>query len=163
MTAMRTLSILLALVIVAGAGCARAARDTTGFTHRESITVNADFMETWETTRSLLRELNFDIYTRDKRGIFVAFTDESRYWLVPNRTQHTIILEELSPASTRVTVETVNQVYGVTLLTYPDWHDRPARDPEEAVSLLQALQERFDGPAPEPEAEDEMARLGGAI
>ena len=157
MTPTRTVTILLALVIVAASGCARAARDTTGFTHRESVTVNAEFMETWEATRTLLREMDFDIYTRDKRGIFVAFTGETRYWFVPNRTQHTVTLEEVSPASTRVTVDTVNQVYGVTPLTYPDWHDRPARDPEEGTLLLQALQERLEG-AP-PEADDEMAAL----
>ena len=31
------------------------------------------------------------------------------------------------------------QVYGVTLLTYPDWHDRKAANNNEAVAILESL------------------------
>jgi len=44
------------LVAVAGGGCARAALDTAGFEKVDSITVNAEFMETWQAAKQVLRE-----------------------------------------------------------------------------------------------------------
>lgn len=144
------LALVLAFVASA-AGCASAARDTSGFALVDEATVSAPFEEAWQLTKTVLRENEYDIYTRDSRGYFVAFSDESRGWtLVPKRTKLTISLEEVSASATRVTVETVDQVYGVTLLTYPDWHDRKAHDNDSAVDLLEGLQAKVSGTAPSP-------------
>jgi hypothetical protein len=64
-----------------------------------------------------------------------------RHLLVaPRRTQYTITIESLSDQSTRVTVESVRQVYGVTMFTYPGWHDRKTTDSTEAVAILEAIE-----------------------
>jgi hypothetical protein len=122
-------------------GCARAAKDTTGFTMEDSITVAKPLDETWQDTKAVLREMEMDIYTRDKRGEFVAFTPMKRQLYVgtPHRTKLTIVLKEATANSTTVSIETVAQVYGVTLLTYPDWHDRKAANNNEAVAILESL------------------------
>ncbi len=143
--------VVLACVAVVAAGCARAPRDTTGFTISETVTVDAGFDEAWLATRDALRDMGFDIYTRDKRGLFIAFSEPGRQWLVPHRTQHTVVLEPVDPARTSVEVDTINQVYGVTPLTYPDWHDRPADDNAEALQFLERLHARLGlGAPPEP-------------
>jgi len=122
-------------------GCARAAKDTTGFTMEDSITVAKPLDETWQDTKAVLRELQLDIYTRDKRGEFVAFTPMKRQLYVgtPHRTKLTITLKQATANSTTVNIETVAQVYGVTLLTYPDWHDRKAANNNEAVAIIEQL------------------------
>jgi len=134
-------SIVIAAMVFVLPGCARAAKDTTGFTMQDSITVAKPLEETWQDTKTVLRELEMDIYTRDKRGEFVAFTPMKRQLYVgtPNRTKLTIVLEEATANSTTVSIETVAQVYGVTLLTYPDWHDRKAANNNEAVAIIEAL------------------------
>lgn len=123
------------------AGCARAARDSRGFAMEDTITINKPLAEAWQDTKTVLREMELDIYTRDKRGEFVAYTPMKRtlYVLTPQRTQFTIILEAASANSTTVTIQTVDQVYGVTPLTYPDWHDRKTADNSQAVAILEAL------------------------
>ena len=131
------------VVLVAGAGCARAARDTTGFALNDSALVEAPFEETWQATKAVLREMDLEIYTRDKRGRFVAFTDMTRRTLfVPHRVKYTIVLEEESPETTNVMIESIKQVYGVTLLTYPDWHDRKTEDNSVALEILERLKAR---------------------
>ncbi|NUM52530.1 MAG: hypothetical protein HUU46_02695 [Candidatus Hydrogenedentes bacterium] len=122
-------------------GCARAAKDTTGFTMEDSITVAKPMDEAWQATKAVLRELEMDIYTRDKRGEFVAFTPMKRQLYVgtPHRTKLTITLTEATANSTTVNIQTVAQVYGVTLLTYPDWHDRKAPHNNEAVAIIESL------------------------
>ncbi|MFO7974369.1 MAG: hypothetical protein R6V12_07035 [Candidatus Hydrogenedentota bacterium] len=130
-------------VVVSIAGCARAARDTTGFAIHDSAIVEAPFQETWQATKAVLREMDLEIYTRDKRGRFVAFTGMTRRRLfVPNRIKYTIILEEESPETTQVMIESMKQVYGVTLLTYPDWHDRKTKDNSVALEILERLKTR---------------------
>ena len=132
---------VLLLITAALPGCARAARDTSGFTMEDSITVGKPLADTWQDTKAVLREMEMDIYTRDKRGEFVAFTPMKRQLYVgtPHRTKITISLKQASANSTTVTIQTVAQVYGVTLLTYPDWHDRKAPDNKEAVAIMEAL------------------------
>lgn len=152
MTRHSILTTIILALLAAGvlAGCARAARDTAGFAMTDSATMEAGFMETWEAMRTELREMGFDLYTRDKRGLFVAYTDERRdFFVVPRRTQHTFVLEE-EPAGTRVTAETIGQVYGVTLLTYPGWHDRPATDNEAVLEAMERVQARLGGEPIEP-------------
>lgn len=136
-------SVLLAAISVGG--CASTARDTTGYKLTDSATVNAGMMETWQTTKAVLREMELDIYTRDKRGVFVAYEDMDKRWLIfrPKRTQLTISLERVAAETTKVNIETVRQVYGSTLMTYPDWHDRQAKDDEAARHILEAVQQRL--------------------
>ncbi len=140
--------LLMATVLI---GCARTARNTEGFAINDSATVNAPFMDTWQTAKEVLREKGYDIYTRDKRGVFVAFTRMKRsVLLVPKRTKYTIVLQAASDSSTEVTIESIKQVFGVTLLTYPGWHDRPATDHTAAQQILEAIQAKVAGAAPAP-------------
>ncbi len=135
-------------------GCARAARDTTGFALTDSAIVNAPIQETWVATREALQGQDYEIYTRDKRGRFVAYSNMHRHlFLVPTRNEFTITLEEETPSTTRVTIQTLRQVYGTTLLTYPDWHSRQAKDHSDALSILEAIQTQVNGtPAAPAEA-----------
>ncbi len=137
--------IVLLVAVVAGLGCARAARDTRGFAILDEVTLNAPFDEAWQTTKAVLREMELDLYTRDKRGTFVAFSGMERRYLVltPHRTQIEVNLESLTADTTRMTIETMDQVYGVTLLTHPDWHDRKTEDNALALEIIAAVQERL--------------------
>lgn len=142
-------SLLMAAVVLGG--CARAARDTTGFAVVNKATVNAPLKETWQAAKAVLREKELDLYTRDKRGVLVAYTNMHRSLLVPNRVQYTLTLQETSGTTTDITVETVRQVYGVTLLTYPGWHDRKTTDDSAAQEILSAVKSKLgatDSPAP---------------
>ena len=70
-------------------------------------------------------------------------------FLVPNRQEYTITLEA-EGSSTKVTIQTLKQVYGVTLLTYPDWHARKTTDDAQAKSLLADIQARATGQETQP-------------
>jgi len=146
-------SILLAVAFLP-LGCAHAPKDTTGFAVTQEIVVAAPFGDTWQAVKDILREKELDIYTRDKRGHFVAFTPEKRRYLQPNRFQYTFDIEALSENETRVALDTRKQRYGVTLLTYPGWHDRKTEAAPESQALLDAIQARAGNPmaAPAPEA-----------
>lgn len=136
------LIVSLMLTAVAGGGCARASLDTAGFEKVDSVTVNAEFMETWQAAKQVLREMELDIYTRDTRGRFVAHSDITRRFHVfaPHRTQYTITLERIASETTKVSIETLDQEYGVMLMTYPGWHDRETTDTEFAQSIIQAIE-----------------------
>ena len=137
-----TNGILASLLILALApcvnGCARAARNTEGFAMVDTAVVDAPFTETWQAVKGVLRENKYDVYTRDKRGLFVAYSGTTGRRFVHHRTQYTITLESVSTNSTRMTIETLKQVYGVTLMTYPGWHDRKTSDNSQALALLEA-------------------------
>lgn len=139
MRSSKPLAISLLFMLMLDAGCARAARDTSGFAVIDTIDVNAPTEQVWLATRDTLREMDFDIYTRDKKGLFVAYAGEKRRWMVPYRTKHTLVIEPLTAISTRITAETVDQVYGVTLLTHPGWHDRKTTDNSRTLEVLQAV------------------------
>lgn len=132
----------LGLAMLGLGGCARAARDTTGFALENTITVDASFKDAWQMVKGVLREQQLDIYTRDKRGTFVAFSKPRKFlgFEQQHRVKYTIELAPISEDETRVYIETVRQVYGVTLLTYPDWHDRKTKDNKGAMKILQALE-----------------------
>lgn len=136
--------VLALLVPMLTTGCARAKLETAGFAITDTITVNKPLDDTWQDAKAVLREMELDIYTRDKRGEFVAYTPMKRrfYVFTPHRTQLSITMESLTSNSTAVTIETVDQVYGVTPLTYPDWHDRKTSDNEEALTILESLRTR---------------------
>jgi hypothetical protein len=146
---MRVFSVICACVLLAAAvsGCATAKRDTTGFAMRDSVTVDQPFTEAWQTTKRVLRDSDLFLYTRDKRGTLVAYTEMKRDMLIftPHRTQFTFTIEEVGATRTRIDVETIDQVYGVSMLTYPDWHDRKTSKNEKALDILARIQERVAG------------------
>ncbi len=128
----------------------------------ESLTVGAAFKEVWQETRRALLEQKYEVYTRDTRGLFVAYTKVKRtLFLVPHRMRVTVTLESVSTDSTQVSVETVHQKYRVTLLTYPDWRDdpRPAAG-DEGRALLELIGSGFGsaeiGGVSEPAAESSV-------
>ncbi len=144
---------LLTAVFFVGLGCARAARDTSGFALREQTVVNASFEETWHAVKRALRDEGYDIYTRDKRGAFVAYTPMRRVLLTqPRRTKFTIELARSTADETAIAVESVRQVYGVTLLTHPNWHDREQRDPEASRAILDSIRAILDADSPASES-----------
>ena len=86
---------LVGLPVVAAVlgGCAHAARDTQGFALVNTAAVDGPFMDTWQATKAVLRERGLDLYTRDKRGVFVAYSAAKRRRLfMPKRTKFTISL-----------------------------------------------------------------------
>ena len=110
----------------------------------------------------MLLEQEYEVYSRDTRGLFVAYTKVKRHLLLfPHRMQVTVTLERVSTDSTRVSVETIHQKYRVTLLTYPDWRDdpKPAAG-DEGRALLErigsGLASAEVGVAPEPGAESSV-------
>ncbi|MCK5861397.1 MAG: hypothetical protein KAH38_02865 [Candidatus Hydrogenedentes bacterium] len=148
------IAIVLTLVIcAAGSGCARAARDTSSFALRDETVVNASFDETWHAVKQVLREQEYEIYTRDKRGVFIAYTPMKRVlWVQPRRTKFTIELARIASEETAIGIESVRQVYGVTLLTHPNWHDREQRDPQASRIIIEAVQSIIAGGGVVPEA-----------
>ncbi len=135
--------IMLAMILI-GSGCARSARDTTGFSLREETVLNAPFEEAWHTVKHVLREQGYDIYTRDKRGAFVAYTPMRRVmWMQPRRTKFSIEMARVAPNETAIAIESIRQVYGVTLLTHPGWHDRKQQDPAAAQAILEGIQQKI--------------------
>ncbi len=135
---------MLAMSSVAIQGCVHAPSDTTGFAQNHDISVDASFEDTWQAVKDILREKELDIYTRDKRGAFVAYTPMKRRYLQPNRYQYTFDIEAVSENETHIALDTRKQSYGVTLLTYPGWHDRKTSDTPESQALLDAIQAKLD-------------------
>ncbi len=148
-----TLVLLIPLALLL-AGCVSGARDTAGFAVTKAATVNVPFDQAWQTAKAVLREhekpKKFEIYTRDKRGVFIAFENTGRQvLLIPSRVQYTVTIEPAGENASNVTVETVRQLYGTTLRTYPAWHDRTMKDPAKAQNLLNEIQSRIAGGSPE--------------
>lgn len=160
------LSLLLCTAVLATSallgGCARAARDTSGFAMANTATVPAGFDATWQAVKQVLREADYTLYTRDKRGTFVAYTKENRRLLQPQRVKYTINLTVLSESETQVDIEAVKQVYGVTLLTYPDWHDRKLSEDAGVQQILDQLQAKISAPVEAPVAEAAPAEPAAA-
>ncbi len=135
---------LLMGVIVLG-GCATIAPESPDLAQIDEMVVQAPFDDTWQITKSVLREQEYILYTRDKRGSFVAWSDPKRHRLRSQRLHFTITLDRLSASSTRVTVETLHQEYGVTLLTYPGWHNLKTDDTPEPLAILEAVSAKASG------------------
>ena len=147
--------ILLVVVTVGLGACISPPKNTEGFAVSDSVTINAPFDRCWQDSKTVLREGGYDLFTRDKRGIFVAYTKMKRDLLVaPKRVQFTIAVEPVSETSTKVTIEALKQAYGVTLLTYPGWRDRKTTDLTEAQTLLKAIEAKATGVAPEAPASE---------
>lgn len=143
----RSFVVLACVVLVTslgGLGCARAARDTTGFALREETVLNAPFEDVWHAVKRVAREQGYEVYTRDKRGTFVIYTPMKRIlWTQPRRTKFTIELAQKSPEETAISIESIRQIYGVTLLTHPNWHDRKQSEPAPSQALLEGIQAKL--------------------
>lgn len=141
---MRTFAVVAIFVgcAVCFGACRSASPDTTGFAQVNTSVVDASFPETWDYVKTVLREHEYVIYTRDKRGLFLAFTQEKRRRLIPVRTQFTVTLASVSDAKTEVTVETIQQEYGVTLKTYPSWHDLPTKENADGLAILEEVRRK---------------------
>lgn len=151
-------TVLILVVAMTGLGCARAARDTSGFALREETTVNSSYEDTWQTVKYVLRDQGYELYTMDKRGYFVAYSPLKRVlWMQPKRTKFTVELARLSDNETALAVESIRQIYGVTLLTHPNWHDRKQSDPEPGSALLEGVRVKLaEGGAPAEAFADEV-------
>jgi len=126
--------------------CARSARDTTGFAVTRDLRADVPFEEAWQAVKAALREQNLEIYTRDKRGLFVAYGDTYRLLFVqPHRIKYTINLTPAGEKETNIHIEAVRQVYGVTLLTDPGWHDRKLKDERATQKLADAIMAKLSG------------------
>lgn len=146
MTQRNWLGVAAVLVAAAAlAGCVRAARDTQGFAVLDTGTANASFDATWQAAKGVLRERGLELYTRDKRGVFVAYTKSKHQSLAHKRMEYTVTLEAVSDTETKVSIESVRQAYGVTLLTYPGWRDRKTTDHKDAPAILEAIQAKVKG------------------
>ena len=126
-------------------GCATSAPDTSQFAQVDEFVVDAPYAEAWQSCKEVLQDLEYLIYTRDTQGIFVSFRDQERRFLTPYRTQLTINLTELTPDSTQIIVETLDQAYGVRLLTYPNWHARPTSESPETTAVIDGIHAHLAG------------------
>ena len=148
---MGRLALVLCLVPVCGlvaAGCKSTPDDKAPLTVKvDSLTIQASLEKVWEGTRQALLDHNYEIYTRDKRGLFVAYTKvKRRLFILPHRTQLTVTVEAVSASETRLSVETIHQKYRVSLLTYPDWRDDPEpAQGDEGRDLLEAIKKAIGG------------------
>lgn len=143
MTLRKWLSIcaLASLVLIAPA-CARSHIDTSGYAKHDALSVPAPFQESWQAAKTVLREKGLDIYTRDTAGTFIAYTEEKRRKFTPHRTQYTLHLHENTDNATEITIQTLDQVFGVTFLTYPGWHDRKTTNNDLALEILEAIYDK---------------------
>lgn len=125
------------------AGCSTAPPVDEALGAVDSLVVEAPMEEAWQAVKGVLRDREYLIYTRDKRGLFVAYTNMKRRRLTPRRQQITVTLQAQTRVSTQITVEIVKQTYGVSLLTYPGWHDLKTDDHSTGESILTAVAERL--------------------
>lgn len=133
----RSMLVLCACVIV---GCTSSAPEAPPPSALETAVLSASFVDAWQAVRQALTEQEYTIETRDRRGLFVAYEDTGRRFLIPHRTKYTIALESVSGTSTQVTVEAKDQHYRVTLLTYPAWQDTPKQMDGEGAEILRVIQ-----------------------
>lgn len=127
--------------VLAFAGCASTPKKPVpDLAHQASRVVQAPFDAAWQATRDALRKNDYIIYTRDKRGVFVAYSEKERRMRRRIRNELTITLEAVTSGSTRITLAVQQQKFGVTLLTYPGWHDRKTADGAVAEAFFEALE-----------------------
>ncbi|MGC8846386.1 MAG: outer membrane protein assembly factor BamC, partial [Candidatus Hydrogenedens sp.] len=98
---------IILLSIIFFSGCARTLKDTSGFAEEKVITVKAPFDKTWQATKEALRELKLEIYTRDKRGVFVAYDQPKREWMQLKRVKYEIQLGSVNSEETRIFVSAI--------------------------------------------------------
>lgn len=142
--------IVILLSMILFSSCARTLKDTSGLAEEKVITVKAPFDKTWQATKETLRELNLDIYTRDKRGVFVAYDQPKREWMQLKRVKYEIQLGSVTSEETRIFVSAIKQIYGVTLLTNPDWHDRKMTGKSKSDEIINKIIEKTGGKVDTP-------------
>lgn len=135
---------VLVAITVMTSGCATKPKqvETQPVAFVDSMTIPMAFEDAWLLTRDvLLQQDGIEIYTRDKRGMFVVYTDMHREKLiVPKRSMLTITLEEETKTDTKIAVETVAQRYGVTVLTYPGWReDNKVSEEEVGREIMESI------------------------
>jgi len=135
--------VLLSVILLSG--CAKTLKDTSGFAEEKVITVKAPFDKTWQATKEALRELKLEIYTRDKRGVFVAYDQPKREWMQLKRVKYEIQLGSVNSEETRIFISAIKQIYGVTLLTNPDWHDRKMTGKSKSDEIINKIIEKSGG------------------
>ena len=133
-------SVTALFVVATLGGCARSVPDTEGFALTDTAEIQLSASEAWQVTKQALLDLDLDLYTRDRRGRFVAFSSKKRGWFNLGRVKYTIDLTEQAENRTKITVETLRQVYGSTLLTEPGWHDRKTTENSGAQQILDSIQ-----------------------
>ena len=107
-----------------------------------SADIEGEFKLVRDVVRDVLRESPVEVYTRDKRGMFVVFADMRRAFLTPRRLRLVIGLEPVSESQTRVTVQTFAEVYTVQLLTYPAWRPGAFGDNSLAEAVVNSVNKR---------------------
>ena len=97
-----------------------------------------------DVVRDVLRESPVEIYTRDKRGRFVAFADMGRAFLTPRRLRLVIRLKPVSESKTHLTIQTFPEAYTVQLLTNPAWRPAAFGDNSLAKDILDSIKKRTE-------------------
>ena len=105
-----------------------------------SAEVGGEFRQVRDVVRDVLRENSVEIYTRDKRGLFVVYANVRRAFLTPRRLRLVVTLERVSESSTRVTVQTFPEAYTVQLLTYPAWRPAAFGDNSLAKEIVSSIE-----------------------
>jgi len=134
----------LLMVVLAFGGCKSTPKPVpipVNIASNIEATVAVSSVEAWAMTRDALVEQGYEIYTRDKSGLFIAYTKEKRnLLLVPHRTQFTIVIEEVTGETSRVAIESVRQRYKISFLSYPGWVSDVEKLPEDTgQSIIDAL------------------------
>jgi len=150
----RCLAALLAATcfFLGATGCARVGA-RSGDAREEMIApvsaeVDAEFTVVRRLMRDVLRDSPVEIYTRDKRGIYVVFADMRRAFLTPRRLRLVITIRPLAENRSRVTIETFPEAYTVQLLTEPAWRPAVFGDNSLAKEIIDSLQKRINHAAP---------------
>lgn len=135
------ITMTVAFAVAGLSGCATAKKDTTGFAVQQEVVLEESYADAWQHVKRTLLANEYEVYTRDKRGTFVAYKGGKSFLGVLNspRQKYTVDLEPVSNGQTKVSVEVVKQVYGVSLTTYPDWHDRQTKGDDSVRELIGAL------------------------
>jgi len=113
-----------------------------------SADIEAGFTLVRDLVRDVLRDSPVEIYTRDKRGMYVVFASVRRAFLIPRRLRLVITIRPLAENRSRVTVETFAEAYTVQLLTRPAWRPAAFGDNALANEILDSLQKRIGEPKP---------------
>lgn len=135
--------------VVAAAGCASAPPPPPPEVPVASAVLPYEFTSVWQAAKTTLKDQDYDIYTRDKRGMFVAHTKKKGTFSIPNRARITVVLERVTTNSTRVTVEAVRERYRMPLLRHPGWKERPGVDLEQRrQAVLDGITAQVEAAAP---------------
>ncbi len=126
-------------------GCSSNSQPVQSLSATDSRIVRAPFEAVWQATKAALREQDYILFTRDKRGYFEAYTEERRKRIFPRRSRLNVTLVAVSSTTTRVTVETQEQRYQVSLLTYPGWREGKDADSARGLALLDAVEAHIAG------------------